>query len=138
MAVSKPLSRAEFTALAEIAKARRQMTINMFQGTQLKFSLGGAAGTGKSLLSTGNSIRSGVTKLVKGTGAATQAANVPGLQQVAQSFIVQCAGVDSIQDIVSVVTSEVTKQLIAEVTPFVGVVVSGAKLVLATKTGVQD
>lgn len=138
MAVSKPLSRAEFAALAEIAKARRQMTIAMFQGTQLKFSLGGAAGAGKSLLSSGNSIRSGVTKLVKGSGAATQAANVPGLHQVAQNFIAECAGVDSIQDIVSVVTSEVTKQLIAEVTPFIGVAVSGAKLALATKTVVQD
>lgn len=57
---------------------------------------------------------------------------------MAQSFIVDCAGVDNIQDIVSVVTSEVAKQLIAEVTPFIGVAVSGGKLALATKTVVQD
>jgi hypothetical protein len=138
MATGKPLSMAEFAALGEIARARRQMTLNMFQGTQLKFSVGGAASTGKSLLSTGNSIRSDVTKLVKGTGAATQAANPQGLNHLAQNFIVECAGVDNIQEIVGVVTSEVTKELIAEVTPFIGVAVSGAKLALATKAVVED
>jgi hypothetical protein len=138
MAANKPLSMAEFAALGEIAKARRQMTINMFAGTQLKFGIASALSTGKGLLSTGNSVRSGVTTLAKGAGAATKAANVPGAQQIAKKFIVECAGVDSIEDIVGVVTGEVTKQLIAEVTPFVGVAVSGVKLALATKTVVED
>jgi hypothetical protein len=35
-----------------------------------------------------SSIRSGVTKLVEAGGAAKQAANVPGLHQVAQHFVV--------------------------------------------------
>jgi hypothetical protein len=138
MANGKPLSKAEFAALAEIARARRQVTVNMFQGTQLKFGVTSALGTGKSLLSAGNKVRSNVTKLAKGADAATQAANDSSLHQLAEKFIVDCSGVDGVQDIVGVVTSEVTQQLIAEVMPFVGVAVSGVKLASATKTVEQD
>ncbi|MBD8880157.1 hypothetical protein IHE49_06660 [Rhodanobacter sp. 7MK24] len=68
---STPLSRAEFTALGELAKARRQLMVNMFGGTKLKFGSTSMLSAGKSLLSSGKSLKSGVSKLAK--GAARQA-----------------------------------------------------------------
>ena len=52
---STPLSRAEFIAMGELAKARRQLVVNMFGGTRLKFGSASVLSAGKSLLSSGKS-----------------------------------------------------------------------------------
>ena len=132
------LSREEFIALGEIAKARRRLMVTMFTGTRLKFGKTSALSAGKNLLSRGNKVRSGVTKLASGAKSSATLASASGVQSAARDFIAQCADVDNIQEIVDVITSETLQELVAEITPFVGVVASGVKLGKAAKAVATD
>lgn len=134
-----PLSRAEFVALGEIAKARRRTMVGMFSGTQLKFGRLATLEAGKSLVGSGKKLHGNISKLAKGTRETAKAApSIPGLQAAFQDFMTQCADVDGIQDIVEVIGSEALKELLAEVTPVLGVLTSGAKLAKAGKQVAQD
>lgn len=135
---SAVLSREEFIALGELAKARRTLLVNMFTGTQLKFGMAGRLSAGKQLLSTGKKVKSSTEKLVKGGKAAGKVVSLPGMREAVGDFMVQCAGVDGIEDIVEAVTGEVLSNLVAEITPVLGVVTSGVKLVKAGKAVAQD
>ncbi|MBD8871360.1 hypothetical protein [Rhodanobacter sp. DHB23] len=136
---STPLSRAEFTALGELAKARRQLMVNMFGGTRLKFGTTSALSSGKSLLSSGKSLKSGIGKLAKGGGAASKTvASVPGMKEAFQNFMVQCADVDNLHEVIEAIGSEAMHELVAEVTPFLGVVTSSVKLAKAGKAVAED
>lgn len=132
------LSREEFLALAEIAKARRQLLVSMFNGTQLKFGKMGAISTAKSLIGSGRKLHSQGSKLVKGTSSASKVVSVPGIQKAVEEFIVQCADVDGIGDVIEAISSEALSNLVAEVTPVLGVLVSGAKLAKAGKAVAED
>ncbi len=136
--MSTPLSRAEFMALGEIAKARRAATLNMFSGTQLKFGWSEAAKSGKSLVDSGKKLRTHANKLKTGAKATSKVASVPGMRQAFEDFMVECADVDGIQDIIEVVGSQAVSNLIAEATPILGVVTSSAKLAKAGKVVAQD
>ncbi|PPE70810.1 hypothetical protein C1702_04530 [Caldimonas thermodepolymerans] len=132
--------------MGEIAKARRLLLVNMFSGTKLKYGSKTALKTGKGLVSDGKSIYQQANKLAKagkevakvGSQVGKTAALAPGMKQMIEDFIVQCADVQNIQEIVEVVTSETVKELIAEVTPIVGVVSSGYKLAQAARTVATD
>lgn len=132
------LSREEFLALAEIAKARRQLLVSMFNGTQLKFGKMGAISTAKSLIGSGRKVHAQGSKLVKGTSSAGKVVSVPGIQKAVEEFIVQCADVDGIGDVIEAISSEALSNLVAEVTPVLGVLVSGAKLAKAGKAVAED
>ncbi|MCM5680912.1 hypothetical protein M8A51_15405 [Schlegelella sp. S2-27] len=133
------LSREEFIALGEIAKARRSLLVNMFTGTQLKFGVVSSLESGKSLLSTGKKLRSNAGKLASGgKEAAKGLPSLPGMHKLVEDFILECADVNNISDIVAAVTSEALKDLIAEVTPVLGVVASGVKLAKASKAVAED
>jgi hypothetical protein len=129
------LTREDFIGLAEIANANRMVTVNMFSGTRLKFSLSAGAKEGKNLLSTGNTIRSSAQKLVKGS---KQAFSIPAFKEAGQQFIQQCAGIDNASELLHVVTGDVMRQLVSESLPVLGVAVSAAKLVQAGKVVAQD
>jgi hypothetical protein len=134
-----PLSREEFLALGEIAKARRQIVVNMFTGTQLKFGRKSALEAGKSLLSSGKKLHGDINKVRKGAKETAKAApSVPGLQAAFKDFMVECADVDGIDDIMEAIGGEAVKELISEVTPVLGVLASGAKLAKAGKAVAQD
>lgn len=135
---STPLSRAEFTALGELAKARRQLMVNMFNGTKLKFGTTSVLSSGKSLLSSGKSLKSGVSKLAKGGSTASKVASVPGMKEAFQNFMVECADVDNIHEVIEAIGGEVLHELVAEVTPFLGVVTSSVKLAKAGKAVAED
>lgn len=136
---STPLSRAEFTALGELAKARRQLMVNMFNGTKLTFGTTSVLSSGKSLLSSGKSLKSGVSKLAKGGSTATKtAASVPGMKEAFQDFMVQCADVDGIGDVIEAIGSEALHELVSEVTPYLGVFTSAVKLAKAGKAVAED
>ncbi|MDE2368872.1 MAG: hypothetical protein KGN16_07850 [Burkholderiales bacterium] len=135
---SKSLSREEFVALGELAKARRMLLVNMFSGTQLKFGNAARASTAKDLLSSGKSIASDVKSLVKGGAEASKALSVPGFKAAVEGFVRECADVDNIHDVIEALGGEVFKQLIAEVTPVIGVLWSAKKLAEATKVVVED
>ncbi|CAM5628874.1 hypothetical protein [Rhodanobacter lindaniclasticus] len=80
--------------MGELAKARRQLVVNMFGGTKLKFGSASMLSTGKSLLSSGKSLKSGVSKLAKGGSTATKVASVPGMKEAFENFMVECADVE--------------------------------------------
>ena len=133
------LSRAEFIALGEIAKARRRVMVNMFTGTQLKFGRLATVQAGKGLLSSGKKLHGGATKIASGgSGVAKAGLSVPGMQQAFQDFMVQCADVQGIGDVIEVIGGEVVKELVAEVTPVLGAVISTAKLAKAAKSVADD
>lgn len=127
----------EMRALAEIAKARRRVVQEMFTGTKLCFGSPSKKTTAE-LLNTGRTLYNNSKALVKGTGEATKAASGPAIQTAVEGFIKTCADVDNIQELAAAISSEALKNLIAEATPVIGVLVSGGKLALATKAVVED
>lgn len=135
---STPLSRAEFIAMGELAKARRQLVVNMFGGTKLKFGSASMLSTGKSLLSSGKSLKSGVSKLARGGSAASKVASVPGMKEAFENFMVECADVENLHDVIEAIGGEVLHELVSEVTPYLGVVTSTVKLAKAAKAVAQD
>jgi len=134
----QPLSRGEFMALAELAKARRQLVVNMFGGTKLVFGRSGQLSTAKSLLSTGKSVKTSVSKAAKGGSSASSVATLPGMKEAFENFMVECADVDNIGDVIEAIGGEVLHNLVAEVTPFLGIVTSSVKLAKAGKAVVTD
>lgn len=135
---STPLSRAEFVAMGELAKARRQLMVNMFGGTRLKFGSASVLSSGKSLLSSGKSLKSGVGKLAKGGSTASKVASVPGMKEAFENFMVECADVENLHDVIEAIGGEVLHELVSEVTPYLGVVTSTVKLAKAAKAVAQD
>jgi hypothetical protein len=134
-----PLSFEEFRAMGELAKARRQLVVNMFSGTQLKFGSKSKLSTAKKLLSSGKSIKSAGSKLAKGGKEASQTVtNVPGMKDAVENFIVECADVHNIQEVIEAITGEVLHNLVTEITPILGIVSSGVKLAKAGKAVAED
>src|SRR5690242_11181366 len=132
------LSREEFIAMGELAKARRKLLVNMFSGTRLKFGRADQLSTGKQLLSTGKKIKTSTEKLVKGGKTASKVVSLPGMKDAVADFMVQCADVDGIDDIIEALSGEVLANLVAEITPVLGVVTSSVKLAKAGKAVAQD
>ncbi|MCX7514330.1 hypothetical protein [Frateuria sp. STR12] len=132
------LSREEFMALGELAKARRTLLVNMFAGTQLKFGMASRLTSAKQLLTSGKKIKSSTEKLVKGGKNTSKVVSLPGMKEAVSDFMVQCADVNGIEDIIEAVSGEVLANLVAEITPVLGVVTSGVKLAKAGKTVAQD
>lgn len=135
---SKPLSMGEFRAMGELARARQQLVVNMFGGTQLKFGNKSKLTAARDLLSKGKSIASSANKLAKGGKAASTAVSVPGMQDAVQNFIVECADVNNIHEVIAAITGEVLANLVHEITPILGVVTSGVKLAKAGKAVAED
>lgn len=135
----KPLSREELIAFGELAKARRQLVVNMFTGTKLVFGRAGQISTAQSLLSTGKSMKTSVSKLAKGGSTASKTvATLPGMKEAFENFMVECADVENIHEVIAAIGGEVMHQLVAEVTPYLGVVTSSVKLAKAGKAVAQD
>lgn len=135
----KPLSREEFIALAALAQARRQAVTAMFSGTQLKFGNASMLSTAKGLLGSGKKLRGQVGKAAKGgTVAAKGLPSLPGMKQAFEEFMAECAGLDGIDDVIAAIGSEALADLVGEVTPVLGVLVSSGKLAKAAKTVAED
>jgi hypothetical protein len=125
----------EFRAMSVLSRARTGLMINMFAGTQLKFGSSQAFSDAKKLVTTGKKLKSGVTKL---TTPAQAVAQTPGLKQAAEQFITECADIDNIADIVAVIGGEAMADLIGEIAPYVGILLSAKKLAQATKAVAED
>ena len=135
---SKPLSMGEFKAMGELARARQQLVINMFGGTELKFGTSGKLSAAKDLLSNGKKVVSTAKKAVKGGKDVSKVVSLPGMKEAVQDFIVECADVDNIQEVIAAITGEVLANLVHEITPILGVVTSGVKLAKAGKAVAED
>jgi len=132
---TKPLTREDYIALAELQKARRSLVVNMFAGTKLKFGAKSAASTTKDLISNGKDVVSNIKTLASG---ASSGGITDSIQSAASDFIVQCADVPGIQDVVAAISAEAVTNLIKEIIPFVGVAYSGYKLAKAGKQVAED
>ena len=128
------LSIAEYKAMNVLSKQRSMLLVNMFSGTKLVFGHTGAAGEAKTLITTGKTLYSNATRLRDTTRTVAQA---PGIRQAVEAFVRECADVD-LGDLAAVITQEVLADLIAEITPVIGLLWSGKKLAQATKAVVED
>ncbi len=136
------LTRNEFTAMRTIAKARDGNLQNMFAGTQLTFAKFAREKSVKSALSDAKDVKSNVTDFVKGVKTGSKvAANMPNLGVVrnhAEELIKISMNLHDISDVVAALTGEVLHQLIAEVTPLIGVFTSSYKSVQSWRAVVAN
>lgn len=140
---TQQLTRADYVGLGEIAKARQRLLVNMFNGTQLKMGTKSQASAAKSIGNDLKDVGSNVKKLVKGGGQAAKSGGgalmeSSGIKSMVQDFVVQCADVTGIDEVMAAIGAEAVQNLIAEVAPIVGIIRSGYKLADAGKTVVTD
>src|SRR5947209_6797186 len=136
------LSRNEFTAMRTISKARKVKLQNMFAGTQLSFAKFAREKSVKEALSDAKDVKSNVTDLIKGVKTGSKVgANMPDLGVVrthAQELIKISMNLHDISDVVTALTGEVLHQLIAEITPLIGVFSSSYKSVQSWRAVVAN
>lgn len=134
-----PLTRADFIGMSAIANARRDLLSQTFKGTRLKFGSTDRTAVAKKLLTSAKKARSTGNKLAgPAKTTASTVSSIPGVEKAVKEFIVQCADLDGIEDVIEALTSAVLADIIAEVVPVVGVLVSGGKLAKAGKAVVED
>lgn len=136
------LTRADFTAMRTISKARDNNLVNMFTGTKLTFAKSARENSIKGVLSDANSVRSNVTSLVSGIKTGSKAAaNLPSMGAIkthAMELIQTSMNLHDISDVVEAVTGPVLQQLVAEITPLIGVLTSSYKSVQSWRAVVAN
>jgi len=136
------LTRADFTAMRTISKARDNNLVNMFTGTKLTFAKSARENSVKGVLSDANSVRSNVTSLVSGIKTGSRvAANMPSMGAIkthAMELIQTSMNLHDISDVVEAVTGPVLQQLVAEITPLIGVLTSSYKSVQSWRAVVAN
>jgi hypothetical protein len=131
------LTRADFMAMNELAKARRMAMQNMFGGTKLVFGTLDKAKSGLKVLKSGRKVKKSSQKMAQGA----QATGGPAAYEIrkqAEAFIKTCCDVDNIEDVVEALTSEVLSELISEITPFIGIAMGAFKTAKSAKAVVDD
>lgn len=123
--------------MATIAKARRDNLKSMFDGATIVYGKTSAAGSAKSLVSAGGKVYSSVKKLTSTGAAAASAASSGGLREQAQQMILDAVGVD-LGDLIEVITNNALEELIKEMMPYVGIIVSSYKAANAWKAVVTQ
>lgn len=138
------------TGLSALKEANRTVLATTFQGTKLQFgSLNKNATTAK-LMKSAKSVHAAGKKMVGGgTGGAVKAAgsgggpgagvghavgkamHLPGVEDAVKKFVVQCADVQGLHEVVEALTVQVVNDIVAEVVPVLGILVSGGKLAKA-------
>jgi hypothetical protein len=125
--------------MAAMSKARQDNLVSMFKDAKIVYGKVSAAGTAKTVVSAGHTVYSATRKLVEGGGAVASTAQAAGgLRAQAQQLIIETVGVDSIGDLLEVITSEAVETLVKEMVPYVGIVVSSYKAANAWKQVVQQ
>jgi len=123
--------------MATIAKARRENLQSMFSGATIVYGKTSAAGSAKSIVSAGGKVYSSVKKLTSSGAAAASAASSGGLREQAQQMILDAVGVD-LGDLIEVITNNAMEELIKEMLPYVGILVSSYKAANAWKAVVTQ
>jgi hypothetical protein len=135
---SAQLSRADFSAMAAIAKARKDNLQTMFAGATIVYGKASAAGSAKSIVSAGKTIYTNTKTLLSAGGTAANAASSGGLRAQAQQLIMDAVGVDQISDLIEVITSSALEELVKEMIPYVGIIFSSYKAANAWKAVVDQ
>ncbi len=136
------LTRSDFTAMRTIAKARDNNLANMFNGTKLVFAASARLNSVKGIVSDANSVRSGVSSMVKGIKTGSKVAATlpsPGLIKTHAMELIQTSmNLHDISDVVDAVTGPVLQELIGEITPLIGVLTSSYKSVQSWRAVVAN
>jgi hypothetical protein len=136
---SKPLSRHEFTALGTIARARRDNLRTMFAGATIVYGKVAAAGSAKSVVTAGKSVHKHAQTLITSGGASAKSvARSSGLRAQAERLVAETVGVDSLGDLIGVITNQAVEELVKEMIPYVGIITSSYKAGLAWKAVVEQ
>ena len=132
------LTKADYTAMAAIAKARRDNLRDMFEGAEIVYGKTSAAGAAKNVVAAGGKVFSNVKKLASVGAAAGQAASSGGLRAQAEKLILEAVGIDEIGDLIEVITDHAVQELVQEMVPYVGIVTSSVKAAAAWKAVVDQ
>ncbi|MGH6647525.1 hypothetical protein [Aquabacterium sp.] len=136
--------------ISALNEANRTVLARTFQGTKLQFGSVNKASTVKSLMKSAKGVRSSGSKLAGGTtkaassggggggGAVKGALGLPGVEKAVKEFIVQCADLDGIHEVIEALTAQVLQDILAEIVPVLGILVSGGKLAKAAKAVADD
>lgn len=135
---SVKLNQGDFAAFAALSAARRQLVVQMFTGTRLKFGKGAAASNAAGVLKEGLGLGKIAKKLANGGSQATQSMKIGPIRDACEKFITECADIDDIDDVVGAIGKEAFADLAAEVFPVLGIVYSAGKLGIAAKRVVED
>lgn len=139
------------TGFSAIKEANRTVIATTFQGTKLQFGSLNRAATSKQLIKSAKSVHAAGKKMVGGsTGAAVKVAgsassgpgasagravsgalHLPGVEAAVKQFMVQCADVQGLHEVVEAITAQVVNDIVAEIVPVLGILVSGGKLAKA-------
>jgi hypothetical protein len=132
------LTKADYTAMAAIAKARRDNLRNMFEGAEIVYGKTSAAGAAKNVVAAGGKVYSSVKKLASAGAAAGQAASSGGIRAQAEKLILEAVGIEEIGDLIEVITDHAVQELVQEMMPYVGIVTSSVKAAAAWKAVVDQ
>ena len=130
------LSREEFLALNELAKARRTALQNMFNGTKLVFGTADKIESKGKILKSAKKVGKNAKKLADIGKNSSESSSM--IQSAAQDFIKNCAGVENIEEVIAAITSEAVSELVSEITPVVGAAYSAFKAGKAAKSIYKD
>jgi hypothetical protein len=134
----KPLTKADYTAMATIAKARQENLRAMFTGAEIVYGKTSAAGAAKSLLTAGHYVGSATKTLITGASSVTTVASVGSIRSHAEQLIKEAVGVDSLEDLIEVITDHAVQELVQEMMPYVGIITSSVKAGSAWKAVVSQ
>lgn len=126
------LSREEFQALTLIAKARRELMFQTFNGTQLKFGKtkylkGNAVGVGSGLYEFQGMIKEKVTE-----------AMLPKIEEASKAFAADVADVGSFNELIAALGQESAGNLLKEIIPWIGLVYTAVNWGKASKKLATD
>lgn len=135
---SAPLSKADFTAMAAIAKARKENLQAMFKGATIVYGKTSAAGSAKTVVSAGATVYRNASQLASLGSTATKAAASGGVRAQAEQLILDAVGVEQIGDLIEVITNHALTELVKEMMPYVGIIMSSYKAGIAWKAVVDQ
>jgi hypothetical protein len=109
----------------------------MFGGAKIVYGKVAAAGAAKGVVSAGVSVGSNVKSLISGAGTVAKAAS-GGIRGQAEELVRQAVGVDSLEDLIEIITSHAVEELVKEMMPYVGIIMSSMKAAAAWKAVVDQ
>lgn len=138
------------TGFSAIKEANRTVLATTFQGTKLQFGSLNRNATTTKLMKSAKSVHAAGKKMAGGsTGSAIKAAgssggpgasvghavgkamHLPGVEDAVKKFMVQCADVQGLNEVIEAITAKVVNDIVAEIVPVLGILVSGGKLAKA-------
>ena len=131
--VGKPLSKAEFTALGTIARARQENLVQMFTGASIVYGKMSKAAATANLGKAGK----GIHDNAKSLGGAVKSGGF-GIRAQAEKLITEAVGVDQLGDLIGVITNEAVERLVKEMVQYVGLITSSYKAAKAWKAVVDQ